>query len=118
MRDDRRPPRVDIRIDDATLEAVRPVSLCGGAEPCPAVHTLRAERERCGELTPIRDAARANVRSRQHLGALGLEHKVANIILARVPRALETVERYNVDAEALRFQRMPDGDAFICLGRG
>jgi hypothetical protein len=59
------------------------------------------------------DAAARDERDRQRLRRLREQHQVPDVVLARMPRALEPVHAYAVRAEPLRRQRVFDRDALV-----
>ena len=72
-----------------------------------------SHREAGRELLPVPHSARSDVRYPQLARCDRLQHEVADVVLSRVARAVETIERDHVASEVLRLERVPDRGALV-----
>jgi hypothetical protein len=72
-----------------------------------------AERQRRDKAARVAEPARRHERDLEPVGGAGNEDEAGDIVLARVTRAFEAVDRDRIDAEPLGFQGMADRGAFV-----
>jgi hypothetical protein len=83
------------------------------AEARAHVDALGAQRQRRRHAAPVGDAARGDDRNAQLARRDGQQHEAGHVVLARMARALEAVDRHRVDAIAFGRQRMAHRGALV-----